>query len=131
MLKLFVLLSTENFPVSKACVHISILFPIPFSLRPNKKGWRWHVLKSGTRERWNAGTPERRNTKTGNAGILKPGTPEYLTPECRNTKTWNARILKPGTPEYLNSERRNTKTRNAGIVKPGTPEFLTPGHWNT
>ena len=33
--------------------------------------------------------PERRNTTTRNAGILKPGTPEYLNPECRNSSTLN------------------------------------------
>ena len=60
--------------------------------------------------------PERWNTKTRNAGILKLGMPQCLNPERRNTKTRNARILKPGTPEYLNPECRNTSTLNDDLI---------------
>ena len=37
---------------------------------------QWPILKYGTLECRNAGTPERRNTKTRNTKLLKPGTHE-------------------------------------------------------
>ena len=74
-----------------------------------------------TEKRRNAGTPERRNTKTRNTKSLSPK--RINNHKRRINKTGNEKLLKPETkslsPKRINNhKRRINKTGNAKLLKP-------------